>query len=176
MTRSAVLVVDVQTGLVTGAYREAEVLASIARTIAHVRAENGVVVFIQHCHARYRPLMKGDPGWEVHAALDPRAGDLCVEKEASDSFYETALQSLLEAREVGHVYVTGLQTEFCVDATCRAALSRGFEVTLVSDAHTTGDSHMPAADIVRHHNEILGNLAHPARSIRVLSSEALGAV
>ncbi len=71
---------------------------------------------------------------------------------------------------VHRLAITGLQTEFCVDATARAALSRGYEVSLVADAHTTGDAVMSAEIIIRHHNYALGNLAHPKLSIKVTDS------
>ncbi len=176
MARAAVLVIDVQAGLVPGAYRESEVLEAINTTVEHVRRSGGVVVFVQHCHSTYRPLMKGDPGWEIHEAVVPCASDIFVEKQASDSFYETPLDELLKDAGVTHVYVTGLQTEYCVDATCRSALSKGYSVTLVSDAHTTGDSHLPATEVVKHHNAILGNLAHPRRSIEVAPSSSIQGV
>ena len=175
MNRCAALIIDVQAGLVPGAYREADVLDAINRTIDHVRASGGVIVFIQHCHATFDPLMKGNPGWALHESLQPQPGDLFVEKEASDAFYATTLDAQLQGAGVTELFVTGLQTEYCVDATCRAALSHGYAVTLVSDAHTTGDSHLPAADVVKHHNITLANLAHPTRSIRVAASDALAA-
>jgi nicotinamidase-related amidase len=170
MSKAAVLVVDVQIGLVTGAYAEKEILENINQTIRRLRKSNGVVVFIQHCHSTYEPMMIGNSGWKLHPSLDVKDNDLFVEKEASDSFYETSLDDVLRANDIGHVYVTGLQTEFCVDTTCRSALSRGYSVTLVSDAHTTGDSHLSAAAIIDHHNKVLSNLAHPERKIDVKSS------
>lgn len=170
MSKAAVLVVDVQIGLVTGAYAEKEILENINQTIRRLRKSNGVVVFIQHCHSTYEPMMIGNSGWELHPSLDVKDDDFFVEKEASDSFYETTLHDVLSANDIGHVYVIGLQTEFCVDATCRSALSKGYSVTLVSDAHTTGDSHLSAAVIIDHHNRVLLNLAHPKRKIDVKSS------
>ena len=77
------------------------------------------------------------------------------------------------------MYVTGLQTEFCVDASCRSALNHGYDVTLISDAHTTGDAVLKASDTIAHHNYTLQNLAHPYRSITLrastdIASEAQG--
>ena len=36
--------------------------------------------------------------------------------------------------------ITGAQTDMCINATSRAGVENGFEVTLVSDAHTTEDN------------------------------------
>ena len=171
--KSAVLAIDVQIALVTNAYREIEVLAAINQTISAVREANGVVVFIQHCHQSFEPLKQGAPGWQIHPQLNRMAGDLVVQKTASDAFYATQLEDQLRDNGVDHVYVTGLQTEYCVDTTARSALSKGFAVTLVSDAHTTGDSHMSAAQTIKHHNAVLANVAHPVAPISVRTSSSI---
>jgi len=166
----ALLVIDVQKGLVAGAYNEAAVLQAINLAMSAVRDSGGLIVFIQHCHTTYEPLMKNARGWDLHPSLDARDADIRVEKEASDAFYETDLDVILKAAEVDHVYVTGLQTEFCVDATCRSALSHGYDVTLISDGHTTGDAVLEASATITHHNYALQNLAHPSRNITLCAS------
>ena len=90
-----------------------------------------------------------------------------IEKEACDAFYETSLDATLKGLEVEELLITGLQTEYCVDTACRAALSHGYDVVLVEDGHSTGDSDMPAAEIVRHHNALLANMVHPSAKIQV---------
>lgn len=166
----ALLVIDVQKALVEGAYRKDEVLNVIGAMCEKVRNRGGLVVYIQHCHRSFEPMKRGHSGWELHEALNVKEEDLVLEKEASDSFYATALDEVLRERGVERVYITGLQTEFCVDATARSALSRGYRVTLIADGHTTGDAVLPAEKIVEHHNAVLANLAHPTNSIQVLSS------
>ncbi len=166
----ALLVIDVQQALIRGAYREQEVLASIGTSINRVRAGGGLVVFLQHCHTMFEPMMRGKPGWQLHASLNVQPGDPVIEKEASDSFYGTNLKSLLDEHGVDHVLITGLQTEYCVDATCRSALSKGYAVTLISDAHTTGDSTLTAKQIIAHHNAVLSQLAHPDHTIELCRS------
>jgi nicotinamidase-related amidase len=168
---TALLVIDVQIGLVTGAYRELEVLQAINTVMDRMRAGQGRIVFIQHCHATYKPLMPDSPGWALHPSLDTGEGDLFIRKTASDAFYETTLDTMLRDQGINHLVVTGLQTEYCVDTTCRSALNKNYDVTLVSDAHTTGNAHIPAAEIIAHHNAVLANLAHPHNSIDVRSSD-----
>ena len=173
MPRSAILVIAAQIGPMGGAYEGSSVIKAISKTISKVRESSGVVVFIQHCHLRYEPLMKGNTRWSLHPDLDKNPEALVVEKESSDSFYETPTDDLMAENDVEHVYITGIQTEYCVDTTSRVALSKGYSVTLVSDGHTTGDSHIPAQAVIDHHNKVLANLAHPKSRIRVAISDEL---
>src|SRR5262249_4421090 len=114
------------------------------------------------------PLEPGAPGFPIHPTIAPAEGDLVVQKRASDSFYETTLQRELDARGVTHLVITGAQTEFCVDTTCRRAASLGYGVTLVADGHTTGDrGTMTTAQIVAYHNAILPQLVTPNEPIKV---------
>ncbi len=166
----ALIVIDVQNAIVEGAYRPAELLDNIAGMIRRARASGAPVVYLQHCHVAYAPMMKGAAGWAIHGAVAPEAGDTVVEKSASDGFDGTALRAELERLGARRLVLCGMQTEFCVDATTRAALSGGYDVVLAADAHTTGDAVIPAETTIRHHNYALGNLAHPTRKIAVVKS------
>lgn len=170
---TALLIIDMQTALVAGAYREPEVLGALASLIARSRAARVPVVFVQHNHASFRPLMKGQSGWQIHPDLAPQTGDLIIEKTASDAFYRTPLEKDLRRHGVKRLLLTGMQTEYCIDTTARAALSLGFDVVLPGDCHTTGDAALTAADIIRHHNLTLTNLAHPDVSITLVESAAV---
>ena len=165
---TAVLVIDVQEALVAGAYRREALISNINTLIRASRAADVPVVFIQHNHATYDAMKPGTPGWAIHAGLDRQADDVVVGKEASDAFCGTTLESRLREMGITQVIVTGMQTEYCVDTTCRAALSLDFDVILAADAHTTGDSRLSAADVIAHHNALLANVVHPRRRIRVL--------
>ncbi len=173
MPRSAILVIDAQIGPMGGAYEGSSVIKAINKTISKVRESSGIVAFIQHCHSSYEPLMKFNTGWGLHPDLDKCPEALVVEKESSDSFYETPLDDLMAENDVEHVYIPGIQTEYCVDTTSRVALSKGYSVTLASDGHTTGDSYIPAQAVNDHHNKVLVNLAYPKPKIRVAPSDEL---
>jgi len=170
MPATALLVIDVQSALIASADRGAEIVATIRRLIDRARAANLAVIYLQHCHATYQPMMKGAPGWSIHRDVAPASGELVIEKAASDGFYQTTLQSELDRLGISRLIVCGLQTEFCVDTTCRAAFSRGFDVVLAADGHATTDGPVPAEDVVRHHNYALAHLAHPDRRITVAPS------
>ncbi|MFI4975864.1 MAG: cysteine hydrolase family protein [Caulobacterales bacterium] len=174
MTNSALLVIDAQVAILDGAWRAGEVLDAIADLQRRAREAGAPVVFLQHSHVRYAPMMKGAPGWAIHPRVAPAPGEVVIDKRASDGFLDTSLQGELDRLGVRRLVVCGLQTEFCVDATCRAALSRGFDVVLAADAHTTGDAVTPAETTIRHHNYVLANLAHPDRAIAVVESGDVG--
>ncbi len=170
MSRQAIVVIDMQRGLVLGAHRQDELVATVNGLIERGRAAGLPVVFVQHNHATFEPMMRGNKGWEIFAELDRQAEDPVVEKEACDAFYETSLDATLQELGAEELLIAGLQTEYCVDTACRTALSHGYDVVLVADAHSTGDSDMPAGDIVRHHNAVLANMVHPSAKIRVLAA------
>lgn len=169
---TALLVIDVQVGLITGAHAEHEVLAAINRCIQGVRQLQSKVFFIQHCHSSYEPLMRGAQGWQLHPQLDQTTNDAVLEKTASDAFYNTDLHAQLQSAGIQKVIVCGLQTEYCVDTTCRAAISLGYQTSLLSDGHTTGEAQLSAAQIIEHHNLVLSQLAHPNGSATLVTSSA----
>ncbi|MFX1517847.1 MAG: isochorismatase family protein, partial [Promethearchaeota archaeon] len=87
----------------------------------------------------------------------PHKRDLVIQKSTPDAFHDTSLKSELGSREIKEIIITGLQTEYCIDTTCRRAFSLNFEVTLVEDAHSTWDSDLlTAKQIISHHNAVLG--------------------
>lgn len=159
-----------QIALVTGAHREEEVLQAIKNIILKARSAKVPIVYIQHNHASFCPMMKGEPGWQIHPAIAPEPGDKVIEKQASDAFYGTGLATMLLDMGVRTAILSGMQTEYCIDATARSALSNEFDVVLLTDCHTTGDSGLKAEQVIAHHNAILPNLVHPSATISAISS------
>ena len=155
---SGLLIIDVQVGIIEGfhAYRGREVLDQINNLLSKARASNIPIIYIQHDGEAGHPLEVGTEGWQIHPEITPHEGDLIIRKRASDSFFETTLQRELEARGVKHLIVTGCMTEYCVDTTARRSISMGYDVSLVSDAHTTIDNKLlTAVQIIAHHNALL---------------------
>lgn len=167
---AALLVIDVQEALVDVIHGRGEVLEKIGALLGRARAAGAPVVYTQHDHASYAPMMPGSPGWRIRDDVAPVEGDLVVRKRSADPFHGTDLEAELRSRGVERVVVTGIATEYCVDSTSRAALSLGFGVTLVGDAHTTVDrgGALSPEQIVAHHNDTLGRLEHPGGGIDVV--------
>ena len=152
------MIIDIQVGLVERMSPEvrADALPKITRLLTQARASGIPVIHIQHDGEKGHPLETGTPGWEIHPAVKPAAGEAVVRKRASDSFFETTLKQELEKKGIHHLVVAGAMTEYCVDTTCRSAVSHGFDVTLVSDAHLTRDNGvLSAQQIIEHHNFVL---------------------
>ena len=133
---TALLVIDVQNGVVGDAYERDTVVANVGTVVEKARAAEVPVVWVQHSSDN---LVQGSEQWEIVPELSPDASELLVQKRYPDSFEETTLESLLDDLAVGRLVVVGAQTDECVRSTLHGALVRGYDATLVSDAHTTED-------------------------------------
>jgi nicotinamidase-related amidase len=171
---SALLVIDVQVGIIERfkAYRATEVLRQINSLLKRARSSGTPVIYIQHDGEDGHPLEAGSPGWQIHPDIKPEKDDLIIRKKASDSFFETNLQDELASLDISHLVATGCMTEYCVDTTVRRAVSNGYDVTLVSDAHTTIDNNLlTAAQIIAHHNSLLNGFDAGRHAITVKPSD-----
>lgn len=138
---TALLVVDVQQGAVArGPYRGDVVLANIASLIAACRAAGVEVIHVQHDGQPGEDEEPGTPGWEIHDAVRPVAGEKLVRKSFNSAFRGTDLRTYLEERGVGTLVLVGIQTEYCVDTTCRVAFDHGFAVVMPEMTNTTFDN------------------------------------
>jgi nicotinamidase-related amidase len=168
--KAALLIVDVQVGLVAlmpGQVKE-QVLSNIAALLARARSSGLSVLFIQHDGPKGHPLEVNTPAWAIHPAIRPLDGEPVINKRASDSFFETRLAEELEKGNIKHLIIVGGMTEYCIDTTCRRAVTLGYDVTLVADAHLTRDTPvLTAAQIIAHHNLVLDGFAAGAIGIKV---------
>ena len=157
---TALMIIDVQSGMFDDSdpvYKGNELLATVGALISRARTAGISVIYIQHDGGDNHPLRPDKPGWPIHAAIAPTQDDLVIRKRHPDSFQETSLQHELETRGIKHLVVAGIQTQYCIDTTCRRAYSLGYDVTLVQDAHSTWDTeHLKASQIIAHHNQVLG--------------------
>ncbi len=133
---TALLVIDMQRDVVANAHDVDRVTANIDHLVTRARTHDVAVVWIQH---EDDDLAAGTPGWRIVDGLAPTAGEPVVAKRFGDSFEATELDSVLSERGVDRVLVTGAQTDACIRSTLHGALARGYDVTLVADAHTTED-------------------------------------
>jgi nicotinamidase-related amidase len=133
---TALLIIDVQNGVVEGAHERNAVVANIGSLVEQARRERVPVVWVQHSSDE---LVNGSDVWQIIPELNPGEGEPLVEKNYGDSFEDTILETVLSGLGVGRLFVAGAQTDACVRSTLHGALVRGYDTTLVKDAHTTED-------------------------------------
>jgi len=151
---TALLVVDVQSGVVEGAHERDAVVANVASLVEKARKEKVPVVWVQHSDDG---LERGSDEWKIVPELAPDASEPLIEKSYGDSFEATNLEAVLSDLGVGRLVVVGAQTDACIRSTLHGAFARGYDATLVSDAHTTEDQSSwgaPTPDLVVAHTNL----------------------
>ena len=168
---TALLVVDVQNGVVENAYERDAVVANIARLVDKAREQGVLVVWVQHSDDE---LSRGTEAWRIAPELVPGAGEPLVEKHYGDSFEDTALESVLADAGVGRLVVAGAETDACIRSTLHGALVRGYDTLLVKDAHTTSDQTRwgapPPSQVIAHTNLYWTYQTAPGRTAGTVES------
>jgi nicotinamidase-related amidase len=152
---TALLVIDVQNGVVAGSHNRDEMIANINALIARARTEDVPVVWVQHSDDG--GLAMGSENWQFVPELDRSEAEALVHKRYGDSFEDTDLETVLADQKVGRLIVTGAQTDACIRSTLHGAFTRGYDVFLVGDAHTTEDLTeygAPAPELVVSHTNL----------------------
>jgi len=150
---TALLVIDVQNGVVDGAHARDAVVANIGALVEKARRERVPVIWVQHSDGE---LASGSNEWRIVPELTPAKTEPLVAKSYGDAFEDTTLETALSGLGVGRLMVVGAETDECIRSTLHGALVRGYDTTLVSDAHTTGDKTEwgapPPAQVISHTN------------------------
>jgi nicotinamidase-related amidase len=152
--KTALLVVDVQNGVVGGAHERDAVVANVGTLVEKARKERVPVVWVQHSDEQ---LARGSDDWRIVPELTPGDAEPHIEKNYGDAFENTNLETLLSGLGVGRLVIVGAETDACIRSTLHGALVRGYDATLVSDAHTTGDKSewgAPTPDMVIAHTNL----------------------
>ncbi|HCG55178.1 MULTISPECIES: isochorismatase family protein [Brevibacterium] len=168
---TALIVVDVQNGVFAESWHAGEVIATISDLVQRARDTETVVIWVRHSSGELPP---DSPQWQIVDALTPQDGEAIVEKTHGSTFEDTDFEEVLAAKDIGHLVVTGAQSDACIRSTIHGGFARGYDVTLVSDAHTTEDLSdwgAPTPDkVVSHTNLYWGFESGPGRSARVQES------
>lgn len=143
--RSALLVVDVQVGVVADAWQRDAVVENVSAAVRRARDADVPVAWVQH---QDEELQRDSPAWQWVPQLQPAPGESRIFKTYNSAFEDTPLLSWLEEHSVSRIVLAGAATNWCIRATAYGALERGFDVTLLSDAHTTCDIELGPGRIV----------------------------
>jgi nicotinamidase-related amidase len=169
---TALLVVDVQKGVVEGNHDRDTVVANVGSLVEKARRERVPVVWVQHSDEQ---TVRGSDDWQIVPELSPGDAEPLVEKNYGDSFEDTTLETVLSGLAVGRLVVVGAQTDACIRSTLHGALVRGYDATLVSDAHTTEDQTAwgapPPDQVIAHTNLYWTYQTAPGRTAGTVETE-----
>ena len=162
---TALLVIDVQNGVVEGAHDRDGVVSRVRQLVDRARRAAVPVVWVQH---NDDGLARDTEAWQYVPELEIADDEPVVHKSYGDAFEDTDLEEVLAARRVGRLVVAGAQTDMCIRSTLHGALTRGYDATLVADAHTTEDLSAwgapPPAAVIAHTNLYWGEMTAPGRT------------
>ncbi|WP_029137927.1 isochorismatase family protein [Nakamurella lactea] len=171
---TALLVVDVQNDVMAGTHNRDSVVANIATVVGKARAAQVPIVWVQHSSEE---LPIGSDGWQFVTELDQNESEPVVRKLYADVFEDTDLESVLAQRKIGSIVLAGAQTDECIRATLHGAIVRGYDATLVSDAHTTEDLSewgAPTPDkVIDHTNLYWSNHRAPGRRAGTVTTDSV---
>jgi nicotinamidase-related amidase len=169
---TALLVVDVQNGAVREAHERDAVVANVGSLVERARREEVPVVWVQHASEQ---LAKGSDDWRIVDELTPGDAEPLVEKSYGDAFEDTTLETVLSGLGVGRLVVVGAETDACIRSTLHGAFVRGYDATLVSDAHTTSDQTSwgapPPDQVIAHTNLYWTYQTAPGRTAGTVETE-----
>jgi len=163
------LVVDAQVGVMQGTWQAGRVIENIRLTVDKARRQGVPVIWVQHSDEE---LLHGSGEWQMVPELSPAQGEMQIDKQHNSAFEKTNLEETLEGLGASHIYLAGAATNWCIRATAYGALERGYDLTLIRDAHTTetleleDGTRIEAADIIRELNTVMTWLSYPGRANR----------
>ncbi len=147
MKNTALLVVDVQNALVSfHPYRETEFLANIRSLIDAARQSGMEVLFVRHDDGADSPLAPGSEGFQIYPAVAPLDGEKIFDKNFSSAFRGTGLKAYLDSRGITDFILVGMQTDYCIDTTCRVGFEYGYNITIPAGGTSTYDNSLATAE------------------------------
>jgi nicotinamidase-related amidase len=175
---AALLVIDVQRGVVVDGWDREGMLERIAGLIDHARGIAVPVIYIQHEVEDYPSMSRGGDEWQICDEVVPREGEVVIAKRYPDAFADTDLRATLEDLGIGNLIIAGAQSDACVRATTYRSIADGFGVTLVSDCHTTCEREfngveISAEQIIAHVNLSTPYIQYPGRAPKLATQAEL---
>jgi nicotinamidase-related amidase len=154
MASTALLIVDVQNALVDEKPFNIEmVLGNIKKLLDNCRENEVEVIYIQHDGEKGDTLEPFSCGWDIHNSIYPKSGEKIIRKEYNSAFKNTELEEYLNSKSIETLILVGMQTEYCIDTTCRVAFEKGYKLIMPEETNTTFDNgSLSAGDIYRYHN------------------------
>ena len=174
--KGVLLVVDAQVGVMADAWDSERIIKNVARAVDRARAEGAPVVWVQHSEEE---LPQGSAEWQLVPELAPAEGEPVIHKRFESSFEQTELEDELAKLGATHVALAGAATNWCIRATAYGALDRGYDLTLIDDAHTTetmdlgNGKTIEASNVIDELNVVMRWLSYPGRTNGIAPAETV---
>jgi nicotinamidase-related amidase len=174
--KSVLVVVDVQVGVVQDAWEASRIIKNVNLAVEKARGQGVPVIWVQHSAD---DLVYGSPEWQLVPELSPAEGETRIHKKFESSFEGTSLEETLANLGATHIVLAGAATNWCIRATAYGALDRGYDLTLIKDAHTTVDTEfddglmVEAKQIIRDLNLVMTWVGYPGRKNSTAFAEAV---
>lgn len=177
INKKALLIIDMQKGCFDPNSTKFDTDGVIKRIngLAKIFRDSGnPVIFLQQDGTKGNRFIPNTAEWEIIPELEVEKEDILMDKFVSDSFYKTNLNSELIKRNINELFITGFATDFCVEATIQSALSKDYNITIIKNAHTTGDRpHLIAEKIIEHYNWVWQHMIPTKGKIKVVDFEEI---
>lgn len=166
------LVVDVQVGVMRNTWDSPRIIKNIGVAVEKARRSSVPIIWVQHSDDE---LVYNSPDWKLVPELSPAEGEIQIHKQFNSSFEQTPLEETLARLGVNHIALAGAATNWCIRATAYGALDRGYDLTLIKDAHTTetidieNGIKIEAINIIRELNTAMTWLSYPSRTNSTVS-------
>lgn len=173
-SNAALLIMDVQVGVMCDTWDDARIIKNIGIVLQKARSRNVPVIWVQHTS---EDLIPDSPAWQIVPQFVPAPGEPQISKKFNSAFEESSLEETLAGFGTSHIVLTGVATNWCLRATAYAALERGYDLTLIEDAHTTATldfddgTKIEARDLIQDLNATMTWLEYPGRKNAVASAE-----
>ena len=174
--KGVLLIVDVQAGVMSDSWDAPRIIKNVSRAVSRARAQGVPVLWVQHAD---KELAYGSPEWQWVSELAPVEGEPLIHKQFNSSFEQTTLEEELAKLGATHIALAGAATNWCIRATAYGALERGYDLTLIEDAHTTGTmevgigGRIEAANVINELNIAMTWLKYPGRSNGTATAEEI---
>lgn len=169
MSKKALLIIDMQRGdfpPVKFRYQAERTILNIHKVATDFRSKGHKVIYIQHDGSAENVFLPNSLDWEILPELRPKPEDIIVSKTANNAFYKSSLQEVLRQYQIDELFISGSATDFCVNATVQAALALDYEITVIANAHTTGNRpKMGAREVIDHYNWVWQHLTPTQGSV-----------
>jgi nicotinamidase-related amidase len=165
--QGVLVIVDVQVGVMRDAWEAPRIIQNVSCAVERARAQGVPVVWVQHAD---QELAYGSPEWQWVPELVPAPDEPLIHKHFNSAFEQTPLEVELAQLGATHIALAGAATNWCIRATAYGALDRGYDVTLIQDAHTTGTIELDnggtieAAQIIEELNIVMTWVSYPGRT------------